>query len=92
MLILSRKPGDAILIDGGIRIEVVAGEGGGVRLGIDAPREIAIVREEIVVDIADENLRAGGKAPDARWVDAFQPRPRSGGAKAAGNHDGTSGN
>lgn len=59
MLILSRKAGDAILIDGGIRIVVLACDGGGVRLGIEAPQSIGIVREEIARDIADENIRAG---------------------------------
>jgi carbon storage regulator len=47
MLILSRKPGESVLIEGGIRLVVVACERGGVRLGIAAPRELRIVREEI---------------------------------------------
>jgi carbon storage regulator CsrA len=50
MLILSRKPGDAILIDGGIRIVVLASDRRGVRLGIEAPAMIGIVREEIASD------------------------------------------
>ena len=65
MLILSRKPGDAILIDGGIRVVVLACDGGGVRLGIEAPSSIGIVREEIVKDNTDENIRAGA-GPDAK--------------------------
>ena len=48
MLILSRRPGDAILIDGGIRIVVLAAGQRCVRLGIEAPAQIGIVREEIV--------------------------------------------
>lgn len=48
MLILSRRPGDAILIDGGIRIVVLASGQRCVRLGIEAPSEVGIVREEIV--------------------------------------------
>jgi carbon storage regulator len=47
MLILSRRPGDAILIDGGIRIVVLASGHRSVRLGIEAPSEVGIVREEI---------------------------------------------
>jgi carbon storage regulator len=47
MLILSRRPGDAILIDGGIRIVVLASGQRSVRLGIEAPAAIGIVREEI---------------------------------------------
>jgi len=48
MLILSRKQGEAILVDGGIRIVVLATDNGSVRLGIDAPGHVGIVREEIL--------------------------------------------
>ena len=58
MLILSRRAGDAIIIEGGIRIVVLASDRRGVRLGIEAPTHISIVREEIVTQIADENRRA----------------------------------
>jgi len=68
MLILSRKPGDAILIDGGIRIVVLACDNGGVRLGIEAPATVGIVREEIVDRIADENRRAGATPDDRAWL------------------------
>jgi len=68
MLILSRKQGEAILIDGGIRIVVLATDNGGVRLGIDAPREVGIVREEIVDRIAEENRRAGATPAGREWL------------------------
>jgi len=68
MLILSRKPGDAILIDGDIRIVVLAVESGGVRLGIDAPTEIGIVREEVMLRIAEENRRAGATPEDREFL------------------------
>jgi carbon storage regulator len=59
MLILSRKPGDAVIIEGGIRIVVLASDRRGVRLGIDAPSHVSIVREEIASQVADQNRRAG---------------------------------
>lgn len=68
MLILSRKQGEAILVDGGIRIVVLATDNGGVRLGIEAPSEVGIVREEIVNRIADENRRAGATKADRAWL------------------------
>jgi carbon storage regulator len=74
MLILSRKPGDAILIDGGIRVVVIACDGGGVRLGIEAPASIGIVREEIARDIADENIRAGATPEHRTFLEALEPR------------------
>ena len=69
MLILSRKPGDAIIIDGGIRIVVLGVDARGVRLGIEAPGSIGIVREEILQAIADENRRAVATVPP-EWLDA----------------------
>ena len=71
MLILSRRPGDAILIDGGIRIVVLAADSRGVRLGIEAPAETNIVREEIVNQVADENRRATATAAGKAFVDAL---------------------
>jgi carbon storage regulator len=59
MLILGRKVGDTILIGDGIRVVVLACDRGGVRLGIEAPAEVTILRGEIVSDIAAENQRAG---------------------------------
>lgn len=58
MLILSRKQGQAILVDGGIRIVVLATDNGGVRLGIDAPGHVGIVREELVDGAAEGGTRA----------------------------------
>ena len=77
MLILSRRPGDAILIDGGIRIVVLAVDGGGVRLGIEAPNSVGIVREEILNRIADENRRAGATAGAKTWIKGLQPKAAS---------------
>ena len=73
MLILSRKQGDAVLIDGGIRVEIVSVDGASVRLGIEAPSSVGIVREEIAARIADENRRAGSEPLDPKWLDAFRP-------------------
>lgn len=76
MLILSRTPGEAIVIDGGIRIVVLACDARSVRLGIEAPGNVGIVREEIVLQIAEENRRA---AAPARPQTPAQIRRRDGG-------------
>lgn len=47
MLVLSRKLDQEIVIDGGIRIRVVEIKGNQVRLGISAPPDVAVHREEI---------------------------------------------
>lgn len=58
MLILNRRPGEAIVIDGGIRLVVLACDRRGVRLGIEAPLETNIQREELVSQVTAENRRA----------------------------------
>jgi len=65
MLILSRKPGESIVIDGGITVVVLACDKGGVRIGIEAPDSVSIVRGEIVRQVADENRRAGAVSPES---------------------------
>ena len=60
MLVLSRKSGEAILVGNDVRVVVVDVSGGVVRLGIEAPRELNVVREEIHLEIRGENLRASG--------------------------------
>ena len=52
MLVLSRKKNEKIEIDGGIEITVVDIGGDKVRLGIEAPKEITILREEVALAIA----------------------------------------
>ena len=78
MLILSRRAGESIHIDGGIRIVVISSDRRGVRLGIDAPSEIGIVRGEIVAQIADENRRAQETALASEWLAALPVRRRVG--------------
>jgi carbon storage regulator len=62
MLVLSRRVGDAILVDGGIRIVIIACDRKGVRIGVEAPSDVSILREEIVTQIASENQRANATA------------------------------
>lgn len=74
MLILSRRQGEAILLDGGIRLVIVACDRRGVRLGIEAPPEVGIVREELAKAIATENQR-GVAGDEARaWLSKLPPR------------------
>ncbi len=64
MLILHRKPDEAVLIGGEVRVVVLRTDGGGVRLGIEAPAHISILREEILEQIRAENLRASSLASE----------------------------
>jgi carbon storage regulator len=47
MLVLTRRIGEEIVIDGNIRIKVLEGRGDRVRLGITAPKSVRIDREEV---------------------------------------------
>lgn len=47
MLVLSRKVGERILIGDDIRVTIVRISGGGVRVGIEAPASLTVVREEL---------------------------------------------
>ncbi|HEX3314946.1 MAG TPA: carbon storage regulator CsrA [Gemmataceae bacterium] len=47
MLVLTRKVGESIVIGGGIRVTVTAIDGNKVRLGIEAPPEVRVDREEV---------------------------------------------
>ena len=52
MLVLSRKKGERILIGAGIEVTVLEVERGKVKLGLTAPPEVAILREELRHGIA----------------------------------------
>lgn len=58
MLVLTRKEGEAIIIDGDVRVVVLSHDHRGVRLGIQAPVERTVLREELLRQVADENRRA----------------------------------
>ncbi len=47
MLILTRRPGETIVIDGKIKIEILGIKGNQARIGIDAPRHMSVHRGEI---------------------------------------------
>ena len=61
MLVLSRKLGEKIFIGDNICITVVDIDRGKIRLGIEAPREVAIFRQELL-PLAQQQLRGGDTA------------------------------
>lgn len=58
MLILTRKVEQCIVIDGQTRVRVLGIDGDRVKLGIDAPSHVVVLREELLHEVAGENRRA----------------------------------
>lgn len=58
MLILSRKEGESIIIGETIKVHIIEIRGRQVRLGIEAPEETPVYREEIYQKIVEENRLA----------------------------------
>lgn len=65
MLVLSRKVGERIWIGDEIAITVVRITGGGVRLGIEAPEELSVVREELKIKMEQSDKASDDKTPPA---------------------------
>ena len=65
MLVLSRKIGERILIGDKIAVTVVKVGHGGVRIGIEAPTELAVIREELANELerTERALAAGETKP-----------------------------
>ena len=79
MLVLTRKPGQSIILSGGIRFVIKRISGGQVRVGIEAPEHVKIIRDEINVeenhpvhrifhepDTSDDVRKASTHASDGR--------------------------
>jgi carbon storage regulator len=58
MLILSRKSGESIVIDGRIHVKVVRVDGETVKIGIEAPAEVPVHRREVYEEIQRSNQQA----------------------------------
>jgi carbon storage regulator len=64
LLILTRKVGESVAIGDEIQVSVVEIKGSQVKLGIQAPREVSVHRQEIYQKIRQENLRAAQVTTD----------------------------
>jgi carbon storage regulator len=73
MLVLSRRKDETIMIGDEIEITIVDIKGDTVRIGIDAPRRIAVHRKEVYEAIQQENIAAAQQqaVPDAQTLGAL---------------------
>lgn len=58
MLVLSRKKGESLMIGGDITITVLEVQSDKVKIGIDAPKEVTVLRKELFENITLENIAA----------------------------------
>jgi carbon storage regulator len=76
MLVLTRKPGQSIMIGEGVEVQVLSVAGEKVRLGITAPRDVSIFRNEVYDRIESETrqTRRGGEeeGSNAAVADALE--------------------
>ena len=70
MLIITRKPGEKIMLGDDVVVHVMEIVGNSVRVGIQAPRSVPVYREEIWDAVRRENQAAAGAATDALPVPA----------------------
>ena len=76
MLVLTRRPGESIVVGDNIVVTVIEIKGGQVRIGIDAPRDVDVYREEIYEQVRQENLSAIANAAEIRKAVQDKPRPQ----------------
>lgn len=60
MLILTRRVGESIIVGDNVKVTVLGAKGTQVRVGIDAPKDVAVHREEIYERIQQEKKGSGG--------------------------------
>lgn len=65
MLVLTRRPGEAINIGDGIVVTILEVDAKSCRIGIQAPPSVAVYREEVYRRIQEENRRAATVSPES---------------------------
>lgn len=63
MLILSRKIGESVVIDGRVIVKIIRTDGDTVKVGIEAPSSIPVHRQEVYEEIQRANREAATRAP-----------------------------
>ncbi|MFF1632403.1 carbon storage regulator [Leifsonia sp. NPDC058248] len=71
MLVLTRKPGERVLIGDDIVVTILDSRGDGIRIGIDAPRGVRIQRDEVIRAITEANQEATEAAATAEDPEAL---------------------
>lgn len=71
MLALSRKKGEALIINNNIEVTVLEIKGEQIKIGISAPKEIPVYRKEVYIQIQEANAQAANKDGIDQLKDLF---------------------
>jgi carbon storage regulator len=63
MLIITRRPGEKVMIGDDVVVEVIEVSGSSVRIGIAAPKSVRVYREEIYSAVKEENAASAASEP-----------------------------
>jgi carbon storage regulator len=78
MLILSRKSGESLVIDGRVIVKIIRTDGDTVKVGIEAPANIPVHRQEVYEEIQKANREAANQAPLTKLPSLVTPKKPSG--------------
>ena len=76
MLILSRKIGEKIMIGDDISVSIIEVRGDQVRIGVNAPKNVKVYRQEVFDAIKAENKAAAESKPELPVVDFGGPKQK----------------
>ena len=79
MLVLSRRPGESVVVGDDVTITVLEVRGDVIRIGIDAPRSVAVHRAELLEQLKSVNREAASPSDDAVQSLSQALRARPGG-------------
>ncbi len=65
MLVLTRRSGESVMIGDDVTITVLEARGDVIRLGIEAPRDVQVHREEVYLELRAVNVEAASPTQDA---------------------------
>ena len=74
MLVLSRKLDEAIWLGDNIKIKIMGIDKGVVKLGIEAPSEVTILREELKTEVINSNILASDNSAELSELQDFMSK------------------
>lgn len=72
MLALTRKKGEALVINNNVEVTVLEIRGDQIKIGISAPKEVPVYRKEVYLQIQKENAAAANGEESAKGVEALE--------------------